>query len=103
MLFDHLALAELPIRAQRQPRRITAPDAEAGTMNAYELHDLAERAWNESNGDVMTAVKLLRDWSGLSLANAISVIDETKPATARRGQELVYVDGCGRVIRRIRT
>ena len=72
-------------------------------MNADELDDLAERAWNESNGDVMTAVKLLRDWSGLSLANAISVIDETKPATARRGQELVYVDGCGRVIRRIRT
>ena len=32
MLFDHLALAELPIRDQRQPRRIAAPDAEAGTM-----------------------------------------------------------------------
>jgi hypothetical protein len=25
-------------------------------MNADELDDLAERAWNESNGDVMTAV-----------------------------------------------
>ena len=72
-------------------------------MNAHELYDLAERAWNESNGDVMTAVKLLRDWSGLSLANAISVIDETKPESARPGQELVYVDGCGRIIQRIRT
>jgi len=33
MLFDHLALAELPICDQRQPRRIAAPDdAEAGTV-----------------------------------------------------------------------
>jgi hypothetical protein len=72
-------------------------------MNAHELHDLAERAWNESNGDVMTAVKLLCDFSGLSLANAMSVIDETKPDTARPGQELVFMDACGRVIQRIRT
>jgi hypothetical protein len=72
-------------------------------MSAYELYDLAERAWSESDGDVMTAVKLLRDWSGLSLANAIDVIEETKPDTARPGQELVFVDGRGRVIRRMRT
>jgi hypothetical protein len=72
-------------------------------MNAHELYDLAERAWNESGGDVMTAVKLLRDFSGLSLANAISVIDETKPEFARPGQELVFMDGCGRIIQRIRT
>jgi len=72
-------------------------------MSAYELYDLAERAWNESDGDVMTSVKLLRDWSGLSLANAIDVIEETKPDTARPGQELVFVDGRGRVIRRMRT
>ena len=72
-------------------------------MSAYELYDLAERAWNESNGDQMTAIKLLRDWSGLSFVNAIYVIDETRPETARPGQELVFVDGRGRVIRRMRT
>ena len=72
-------------------------------MSAYELYDLAERAWNESNGDQMTAIKLLRDWSGFSFVNAIDVIDETRPETARPGQELVFVDGRGRVIRRMRT
>jgi hypothetical protein len=72
-------------------------------MTAYELRDLAERAWNESNGDQMTAIKLLSDWSGLSLVNAIDVIEETTPETARPGQELVLVDGCGRIIRRMRT
>ena len=72
-------------------------------ITSHELYDLAERAWNESNGDVLTAVKLLCDLSGLSFANAISVIDETKPDTARPGQELVFVDGCGRIIRRTRT
>jgi hypothetical protein len=72
-------------------------------MTAYELRDLAERAWNESNGDQMTAIKLLRDWSGLSLVNAIDVIEETRPETVRPGQELVLMDARGRVIRRTRT
>jgi hypothetical protein len=72
-------------------------------MTAYELRDLAERAWNESNGDQMTAIKLLRDWSGLSLVNAIDVIEEITPETPRPGQELVLVDGRARIIRRMRT
>ena len=72
-------------------------------MSAYELYDLAERAWNESDGDQMTAIKLLRDWSGLSFVNAIDVIEATKPETARPGQELVLMDARGRVIRRTRT
>ena len=72
-------------------------------MSVYELYDLAERAWNESDGDVLTAVRLLRDWSGLDFANALSVIDETQPEKTARPQELIFVDGCGRVIRRVRT
>ena len=55
-------------------------------MSAYELYDLAERAWNESNGDQMTAIKLLRDWSGLSFVNAIDVIDETRPEMQRAAE-----------------
>lgn len=48
-------------------------------MTDEKIRELAQRAWHASNGDTMTAVKLLRDWSGLSLVKAAEVIEETRP------------------------
>jgi hypothetical protein len=48
-------------------------------MTADELLDLAERAWNEADGASTVAAKLLADWSGLSPADALGIIEETMP------------------------
>jgi hypothetical protein len=66
-----------------------------------EAHALAERAWRRGNGDFMSAVKELRNWTGLSLVKAIKIIEAAKPGFARPGQRLSLRDKDGRVIRRI--
>jgi hypothetical protein len=38
---------------------------------------LALRAWKDAMGDDMTAIKLLRDWTGLGLREAVEHIQKT--------------------------
>jgi len=41
------------------------------------MNELALQAWKDGMGDAMTAVKLLRDRSGLSLCEALEHIQKT--------------------------
>ena len=42
-----------------------------------EIHELALDAWKNAMGDALTAVKLLRDWTGLGLRETLEHIQKT--------------------------
>lgn len=54
------------------------------------LDELAQRAWQQANGDALSAVKFLRDWTGLGLLDALAAIQETG---RRLGKNLSIVVG----------
>jgi hypothetical protein len=47
--------------------------------NNTRMHDLAEHAWALSNRDVVRAVEILRDLTGLSFELAFAAIDDVRP------------------------
>ena len=46
-------------------------------MIDQKFDELALQAWKDAWGDAMTAVKLLRDWTGLGLRDAVEQIQKT--------------------------
>jgi hypothetical protein len=46
-------------------------------MTDQKLNELALDAWKDAMGDALTAVKLLRDWTGLSLREALTYVQKT--------------------------
>jgi hypothetical protein len=43
------------------------------------IRDLAEHAWALSSSDLVRAVEILREWTGLSFDLAFEAIDEVRP------------------------
>ena len=57
-----------------------------------ELQGLIEHAWRVGNGDPLTAIYMLREWTGLRLSEAARIIQESPiriaPAASARGSQL---------------
>lgn len=61
-----------------EQQRIQAELEQCEFRIAYATHQLAERAWLYASGDYVPAIKILREWTGLSLTDAVTAIKETR-------------------------
>lgn len=59
--------------------------------------ELARSAWKNSMGDALTAVKLLRETSGLSLVDAFRLIQKTAAQVGGRCNLRLFTEKRGKI------